>query len=430
MAKSSLLRKVLPGGIIIGGIIVLIILIYHQFSPADDLPLYRLNRADFIIAVEAPGTIQAINSQVINSPGKVWGNIRIIKMVEEGTYVHPGDFLIQFDPAEFKERLREAENNLETAQANYESQLATIEKQRADLASQLEIERYNLQQMELQAKNAVYEAENKRKEIEYALKKAQVAFEQLQDKIESTRAINKAALKQAKLKVEQAELKVQQARDDLAQLTIDAPTEGLVVYREIWGPSGREKVKVGASPWRNQPLLEIPDNSQMKVEILVNEVDISRLARQQRVDIRLDAIADTSFTGRITTIANLAHQDRETEKKVFRIEAQIEGADQRLKPGMSAQCRIIVAEIPDTLFVPLDAVLQRGEQVGVLDEDGDFIPIQTGAANADFIVVTQGLQAGDAIQLQQNVSIKAPTPQQKTVPRKKPETERRVIIHG
>ncbi len=430
MPQPILRRKWLPGGIFAAVLIVLIVLLYRQFRAADDLPLYVVKKDDFVIKVKAPGTIQAINSHVINSPGKVWGNIRIIKMVEEGTYVKPGDFLIQFDPTEFQERLREAENNLETAEANYESQLATIEKQRADLASQLEIEKYNLEQMKLQAKNAVYEAENKRKEIEYTLKKAQVSFEQLQDKMESTRAINKAALRQAKLKVEQAELKVEQAKDDLAQLTIRAPAEGLVVYREIWGPSGREKVKEGSSPWRNQPLIEIPDNSQMKAEIQVNEVDISRIAQDQVVNIRLDAIVDTTFQGRITTIANLAHRERETEKKVFRIEAEIKGSDERLKPGMSAQCEIIVERIPDTLFVPIDAVLEREGQTGVLDKEGRFRSITTGPSNADFIMVSTGLQAGDAIQLQQNISIKANTPREKPPASQKSQTEQRVIIHG
>jgi len=406
------LRLILPGLLIL-----IALLTYLWLRPDAEVPLYTLNRGHFLIDVETKGEVKAIDSYVITSPSKVWGNIRIVRMVDEGTYVKKGDFLIQFDTAEFMQRLQEAQNDLETALANQESRQADIKKQAADLDSQLKIETYNLEQMRLRAQNAIYEAENKRKEIEFSLKKAEIAFQQLVDKIESSQKINHANLRQAEIQVEQARLRVQRAEEDLSLLTITSPTEGLVVYREIWGATGQEKVKVGASPWRNQPLLEIPDQSRMKVRLTVNEADISLIRNDQTVNIRLDAIVDTVYTGTIFRIANLAQRDSRSRKKVFEIEVNINAQDERLKPGMSARCQIIVEEIPDTLFIPIDALVTINERTGVLTADGSFRPLKTGKSNANFILIESGLREGESIRLKKSLAAPQSTPE------KKPKTE-------
>ncbi len=412
-------------------IILLVALFYitDLFSKEDEFPTFTVEWGRFVVDIEARGEVKASDSHVISSPSKVWGNIRIVKLVDEGSYVEPGDFLIQFDAAEFQQRLQTEQNNLETALANHESKLANIRKQMADLESQLKIEEYNLEQNRLQAKNAIYEAENKRKEIEYSLKKAEVSYAQLKERITTTRKINAATLRQSELQIEQARLNVERAQADLSQLTIVSPAEGLVVYREVWGPGGREKVKVGSSPWRNQPLLEIPDQSGMKVELPVNEVDISRLEIGQRADIRLDAIVDTIFSGEVTEIARLAHRDRRSDKNVFDIEIRIDDTDERIKPGMSANCRIFVEELEDTLFVPIDAIVHREDQTGVLDRKGAFRAVQTGPSNADFIVVHSGLRAGEVIRLKKSVGTMRKAPEnQNRAP--KPRRREHVVIMG
>ncbi len=399
-------------------------------SSEDDFPLFTLKKGHFLIDIRTKGEVKALDSFVISSPSKIWGNVRIVKMVDEGTYVKPGDFLIQFDQAEFMQRLQEERNNLETALANHESKMANIKKQTADLESQLKIGEYSLEQTRLQAKNAVYEAENKRKEIEYSLKKAEIGFQQLRGKIAATEKINEAAIRQSELQIEQARLKLQRVEEDMSQLSISSPTEGLVVYREIWSPTGSEKVKVGSSPWRNQPLMEIPDQSGMKVKTQVNEVDISRLSLDQKVIIKMDAIVDTSFTGKVTSIARLAAKDRRTRKNVFDVEVNFDAVDPRLKPGMSANCQIIVKEIEDTLFVPIDAVVQEEGKTGVYLKDGNFREIATGESNTDFILLEKGLQSGETIRLKTLKS--ADQTQQPTKKRKEGESGvyHRVTIIG
>ncbi len=383
-------------------IISLLILIgwgMTQLGTRDNFPLFKVQRGEFLIDVYADGLVQAGSSTVVSSPSRIWGNIRIIKLVEEGKYVQPGDFLVQFDTAEFQERVQNRKNELEKAQASYESKLANIEKTRANLESQLQIEKYSLEQTRLRAKNAKYEAENKRKEIEYSLKKAEISYNQLVDKIEKNKEINKAALRQAELKIKQAEMSLERAQKDLEKLTITSPCEGLVVYKKIWQPGGREKIKVGSTPWRSQPLLEIPDKSNMKVILNVNEVNISSIKKGQAVNIAVDALPEAQFTGEITTIASLAHEDENSEKKVFEVEVLINEISEKLKPGMSANCQIIINQLQDVISVPVDAVMKKDGQMGVYMAGGKFVSVKTGKVSSDLIIIEEGLQEGDKIRL-------------------------------
>ncbi|MCF7885352.1 MAG: efflux RND transporter periplasmic adaptor subunit [Candidatus Marinimicrobia bacterium] len=365
----------------------------------EDYILYTVTRDKFIKAVDAKGTIEAIQSRLIKAPSILHGDTRIIEMVDEGAYVQKGDFLIQFDASQFQERLQSAKNNYENACADYESKQANIKKEMASLESQLKIEKYNLEQMKLRAKNSIYEAENKQKEIEYSLKKSKISYNQLLDKIESTKEINQKELQKARLKRKQAKLELERVQDDIDKLRITSPGEGLVVYKTIWGGSGREKVKVGSTPWRGMPLLEIPDQNKRKVQLTVNESDISQIKLGQKVDIRVEAIRDTVYTGKITQIASLASTDRATGNKVFDIEVEMDKYDERLKPGMSTRCQIIIEQIDSSLSIPLDAVVQKEGVTGVYTKAGNFRPIKTGISNSDFTIVQSGLKVNDVIQI-------------------------------
>lgn len=380
-------------------ILVFMLVVWGWLKNSDPGPTYQVRRGEFIVDIKVDGQVKALESYVIKAPAKIWGNARIVKLVPEGTMVRKGDFLVQFDTAEFQQRLLEARNKLETAKANLASTKANIISQMADLESNIKLESYSLEQSRLQARNAIYESENKRKEIEFNLKKAEISFRQLVEKKKATEKINKATLRQAELEVEQARILVRRAEDDLARLTLTAPAAGLVVYKEVWEGDRMSKLKVGFSPWRSQPLMEIPSHNRMKVSVEVDEVDISRLALDQPVTIRLDALPDTIFTGKVREISSLARKKSNSNKNVFDAEIYLNELDERLKPGMSARCRIIVRKLQNVLSVPLDAVVREGDKTVVYDEDGNAREITTGISNSDFIVVENGLHEGQRVRI-------------------------------
>jgi len=408
-------------------LLLLILLIYRLVSPADEGLYYTVQRSDFLLDIKVDGEVKALNSYVIKAPANIWGNVRIVRLVPEGNMVKKGDFLIQFDASDFRQKLLEAKNKLETAKADLSSTKANIISQMAELESNLQLEKYSLEQSRLRARNAIYESENKRKEIELNMKKAEISYKQLQSKKQATEKINKASLRQAELKVEQALLKMKRAEEDLKKLTVTSPADGLVVYKEVWEGNKMAKLKVGYSPWRGQPLLEIPSRNKMKVKVKVDEVDISQVALDQKVEVRLDAISDTLFLGKVKEIASLAYKDRDTKKNVFDVEIYLDSSDARLKPGMSAHCRIIVKKLKNVLSVPIDAITIKDGKSLVYLKNGKAKEISAGPSNSDFIVVENGLSEGDVIRLPTESTLKQPKPV-KRKPKKKKSKEQNIRI--
>ncbi len=412
-----------------GVLLAFLFFAFWLWPSKSDAILFTVKRGELVVSVPMDGELKAVESFLVKAPANVWGNIRIVKLVPEGTLVKKGDFLVQFDTSEQIQRLQEAKNKFETALAALASTKADIQNQMAELESSIKMEKYSLEQARLRAKNAVYEAENKRREIELSLKKSELSYQQLVEKKQSLEKINAAKLRQAELEVEQAKLKVQQAEDNLKKLTLISPADGLVVYRKVWDSGGMTKLKVGYTPWRSQALIEIPSQNRMKVVGSINEIEISRIKKGELSEIRLDAIKDTVFTGKVSEVATLAHKDRETGKNVFDIEILINEEDPLLKPGMTAHCKIIVDRLKNVLSVPIDAVqLKNGKSI-VYKPHGKPLTIETGISNGDFVVVKKGLEEGDKIQLRPSGK-KNIEKQQNKKPTKRSKNVRRVIIVG
>ena len=102
-------------------------------------------------------------------------------------------------------------------------------------------------------------------------------------------------------------------------------------------------------------------------------------------------------------MANLAVQkDNKSKIKVFPVEININETDKNLLPGLTVSCRIILGEIKDVLYVPLDAVFTEGDKSYVYKKTGksfEKILVETGENNSDFIVIKKGLNVNDKVAL-------------------------------
>jgi len=245
-----------------------------------------------------------------------------------------------------------------------------------------------------------FEAEARKQEYELNMKKAEVALAQAKERIASQKIIDKATLMKAELKVRQAETSLKEAQQALSKLTIKAPIDGLVVYKEIWSGSTMKKVQVGDTPWPGFPVIEIPDLSIMQAKTTVNEVDINKVKKGQNAVIPVDALEGKTYYGKITRIATLARREESTNTKVFDVEITIDSTDGQLRPGMTCGCRIITARIKDALFVPLQAVFQKDGQTVVYvmsSRTPKKRVVKVGQKNSNYIIIKEGLKEGESV---------------------------------
>jgi HlyD family secretion protein len=393
--------KRLPKRFIIMGAVVLVFLagagVYIKIARSDPkIATYKAQRGDFFININQSGELDATHLVTVTVPVRMYGNVRVIDIIPDGTMVKEGDFLIQFDTTDAQRNVTDRQNELAQAEADLASSNASIASNMKQLENSFQVQQYTFEQDKLSYELAKYEAEARRREMELTFKKSELSLAQAKQRIDSQKIIDKATVARAELRVTQAKMRLKQAETGFSELTMRSPKAGLVVLREIQGGQGRAKVKIGDTPWPGQELVAIPDLSEMKVKTKVNEVDISRITKNQIATITLDALHGPSFTGKVTNVATLAHREGDSEVKVFDVEVTIDGSDPRLKPGMTAQCNIITGKVPGVISIPLEAVFGKEDTTVVYVKKHGFErrAVRLGSKNSDYVIVENGLEPG------------------------------------
>ncbi|MCC7416374.1 MAG: HlyD family efflux transporter periplasmic adaptor subunit [Acidobacteria bacterium] len=179
----------------------------------------------------------------------------------------------------------------------------------------------------------------------------------------SQTAQRQAAAALARSRVEEIEARIAILQQQIAGSTIRADVPGLVVYRDLFFGTDRRKPQVGDEVWPNQPLIALPDTTQLTVETRVREVDLHRLGATARVRVKVEAYPELELPGTIALIGALAQDDgARAGTKFFPVTVRIDGRDERLRTGMTATVEIEVASLADAVVVPAQAVFDRGAQ--------------------------------------------------------------------
>lgn len=368
-----------------------------------NIEVYSVQRGEFVNSITVTGELEAVNSEVIFAPFLRWsrGTPKISKLVDDGKQVEQGELLVQFDASEVQKAISDAEAELEIAAAELTKAKVSNESDMADLSADLEIAELGYKISELRLEQASFKAEIERKKIELDLEKAAIQLEQAKQEIENRKKVQKEEVSKLELKVQQAQTRLQQAEETLASLTISAPAPGIAIIRENHRTD--EKFQVDDQVHPGWPLIGLPDLSSMEGVVEINEIEISKIELDQPARVRLDAYPDTSFPGHVTEIATLARNKRRNSKvKVFDATILLDENDEKLMPGMTVSCEIIVERVPDVLFIPLEALFIKDRENVVYVENGsDFEKrkVETGIESDNYVIIAKGLKENERIAL-------------------------------
>ncbi len=140
-------------------------------------------------------------------------------------------------------------------------------------------------------------------------------------------------------------------------------------------------------------------------DLSVEEVDRGKVRVGQPVSLRLDAIRNRDFPGKLVWIGNLAATDGgdADAPKLFPARAAIEGADGRLQEGMTGSADIVVEVIPRQVLIPTQASFLSNGQPAVYVQKGhefELHAIDVGRRNDTEMAVKRGLSPGDRVALE------------------------------
>lgn len=359
---------------------------------------------EFVVDVTTTGELRAKQSVEIKGPQGVREirlyNLKIQKLIPEGTIVKEGDFVAELDRSEISSRLQDAMLELQQAQSqvtqvSLDSTL-TLSQARDNLIN-LE---YALEERQIAVDQSKYESPAVQRQAEIDLDKARRQLAQ-----EKKNYVTK--VKQAEAKMSEVEADLQEEQNDLNKIrkllkdfTVNAPAQGMVIYERNYDGS---KVTEGSdiSAW-NPVVAELPDFSVMESVTYVNEVDVQKIEKDQNVEIGLDAIPDKRLFGTITSVANIGEQRPNSDSKVYEVIIEIAKTDSTLRPAMTTSNRVIVSRVDDTMFIPLESIHVQDSTSFVFKKDGIYPVMQEvdlGLMNENEVIVHRGLGLDDTIYL-------------------------------
>jgi HlyD family secretion protein len=308
MRRAVMIISVLVIGLTIGG--------YVFFNGERKAPVrYRsaaVERGPVISLVTATGTINPVVSVQVGT--QVSGMIKSLH-ADFNSVVKAGDVVAMIDPEPFKARRDQAAGNLEMSKAN-------VARVRTDLAQRKrELDR---------VKSLVAQEFVSQNDVDIALTNFQAAEAQMN--------VSGAQVKQAEAVLNAAEL-------DLKYTVIRSPVNGIVVARNV--EVGQTIAASFATP--NLFLIAL-DLTKMQVDTNVSESDIGGITEGKEATFTVDAYPGHQFAGTIRQVrlAPINVQNVVTYNVVVNVDNQ----DLRLKPGMTANVSIVVAQRDAVLTVP------------------------------------------------------------------------------
>jgi len=143
----------------------------------------------------------------------------------------------------------------------------------------------------------------------------------------------------------------------------------------------------------------------MQISTDVPEADYKRIEKGQRVNITVPSAQGLLTTGKVNRknfAPSLAMRSTNSKVKFFEIIIDVDSCHARMKPGLSANCDIILRLEKDTVFVPSLAIFEKDSSrvVYVMDKM-EFIPVavKTGTAGSSYTIITDGLKGDETIAL-------------------------------
>lgn len=411
-------------------------------------PQYRVGvveRGDLRETVSVTGPVQA--KQRADLAFMLSGQVEQIN-VQAGQRVRRGDVLMRLDTAQYELDLTDAElaielqriafNQLLDGPSNFDvaAAQAAVTRAYAQLAqisqppdensvrvaqANLELRRSDLW-LALVNRDSVYEQYGKgylldlaNKEVEAAQLAVHIAEQELinaQQGVSSQNiAIAAASARQAqaslqrllegpneidvqiaRLQIEQAELALERAHIALGDAELVAPFDGIVA--EVRYDMG-EQITPGL------PAVVLLDDSAFYIDVLVDEIDIARIAKDQLVFINLDSWPGAEISGHVIHIAPDATDVGGVVS--YEVRVLVDAADVTIRDGMTATVDIVVSELTQILLVPNWAIRfdrSTGKAyVNVRQPDGTIQEreIEVGVRGVDKSEVRNGLQDGEQV---------------------------------
>jgi HlyD family secretion protein len=397
--KKSLIITV----IVVVVAVILLIVIGKASSKKDIINLYaQAVKGQFDIIVTTTGELQAENSTDIRGPEFTESrnirsmDIKIQDLIAEGTEVKKGDYVATLDRTSFDNSLKDELDRLTTYNQNLEVKTLDTAVTLSNLRDNIKNLAYSVEEAVITLQQSKYEPPTTIRQAEISLDKAKRNLDQSLRgytlRVEQT----KSDIKNLQRQIAEQNQRVADLQKLLSKFIITAPADGMVIYkRDRMGT--KRKLGSSISPW-DPVVATLPDLSTMISKTYVNEIDVSKVKANQKVELMVDAFPERNYSGMVTSVANIGEQLPNADAKVFEVLIKLDGSDPILRPSMTTGNKIVTKTINDVIFIPLECVQAGTDSIPfVYTKKRARQVVLLGESNENNVIVEKGLEQDEVI---------------------------------
>ncbi|HEX6201457.1 MAG TPA: efflux RND transporter periplasmic adaptor subunit, partial [Thermoanaerobaculia bacterium] len=355
-----------------------------------------VERGDFAERLLLSGELRAARGHDLVVPQAPTWRLQIRWLAEDGSEVAAGDPVVEFDSTEFTSNLEQQRLSLAEAVSDLERTRARGEVTAAEKVFALEEKRAALEKAESLAEvppELLSPREHQDRQLE--LERARVAAAKAEQDLAATRAANRSELEMKSIELGRQRREIAVAERALAELTLRAPADGLVIVESHPWEGGR-KLQEGDNVFVGMRVARMPDLSSMEVRAMLSDVDDGRVRPGMEAACTLDAYPETAYPCRVRAVAPVAREAARTALlRYFDVELSLAAADtERMRPGMSVAVEVTTHEAAGVLLAPRRALDLAGPAPRARLADGSWHEVDLGPCDAQRCVVAGGLEEG------------------------------------
>jgi len=425
---------------------------------SSEMPVAPVNRGMFRLAEPARGSLEASKSWDLLS--EVEGLTTIVAILPEGTKVKKGDWVCELDSSPLRDPMLNQKIATQAAKATYNNarltrevaEIAVVEYEQGVYPSDLQTIQGELKRAELglpEAEATLERTRRARQRLNDVLGRNGRAVEpgdivaevDLDDRVNAAnQALSRERLSleiaQAKLNlllnytrgktIKELKTEVEKARSDelvkelrwelekekegklqrqINGCKLYAPSDGFVVYAP--DPKRAVVIEEGATVRERQRVISVLHPGQpMLVNARVGEPRIHRVQPGQKTRVQVHAFPGQEFSGVVTKVSPRPDPGSTVSNRKFYLTwIKLDGNHEGLRPGMSAEVEINLAEHENALTIPIDAILsfENKDHVAVKKPDGGFEWREVIIGEDDYInrvaEIKQGIEPGEQVAL-------------------------------
>lgn len=286
---------------------------FFQKLPSRQIqvPTTKVRRGDVVVRSFTRGELRAVRSVTLTAPN-LFGTVQVTKLAPLGSFAREKDLIVEFDDSEVQSRLDAKQLELEQVDEQ-------IKKAQADLAirnNQDQVDllraRYSVRRAELEVKRNELLSDIDQKKNLLNLEEARRRLKQLESDIKSKQEQAQAQLNVLRENRNKGVLELNREKMRLSQVKLLSPISGLVAIKQnrsgFSGMFGTQvpDIREGDQIPPGSAVADVLDLSELEVIARVGELDRANLREGQEVLIRLDAVADHVYSGKIKSMSGTA----------------------------------------------------------------------------------------------------------------------------